>query len=92
MAVGRKTGGRRKGALNKATADVRAAASKHGPAALETLARLMREADTDAAKIAAAREILDRAYGRPTQPIAGDDKADPLRVGLKVSFVGGAAG
>lgn len=30
----------------------------------------------------AARELLDRGWGKPTQPIAGDDTMDPIRVGL----------
>lgn len=43
------------------------------------LARLAKEADSDAAKIAAGRELLDRGYGKATQPIAGDDDAPPIR-------------
>lgn len=30
----------------------------------------------------AARELLDRGWGKPTQPVAGDDSMDPIRVGL----------
>jgi hypothetical protein len=32
-----------------------------------------------AARIAAARELLDRAYGKPTQPIGGDCELEPVR-------------
>jgi len=35
------------------------------------------------ARVAAAEAILDRGYGRPTQPIAGDDTMDPIRVALE---------
>src|SRR5690606_16625489 len=31
----------------------------------------------------AARELLDRGWGKPTQPIAGDDTMDPLRMALE---------
>jgi hypothetical protein len=65
--------GRPKGALNKATKDVKEAARKHGPKALEVLSRLMLEAESETAQIAAAKEILDRAYGRSTQPIANEE-------------------
>ncbi len=65
--------GRPKGSLNKATADVKEAARKHGPAAIDTLALLMRSADSDSSKIAAAKELLDRAYGKATQPIANEE-------------------
>lgn len=44
------------------------------------LARLAKEADSDAAKIAAGRELLDRGYGKATQPIAGDDDAPPISI------------
>ena len=64
--------GRKKGQLNKSTKEVKALAQKHGATAIRTLAKLMVSADSDAAKIAACKELLDRAYGKSTQPIAGD--------------------
>ena len=30
--------------------------------------------------VAAATALLDRAWGKPTQPIAGDDEAGPVRI------------
>ncbi len=33
-----------------------------------------------AARVAAANSLLDRGWGKPTQPIAGDDEADALRL------------
>jgi hypothetical protein len=38
------------------------------PLALETLARVMREGPAVAA-VAAARDVLDRLYGKPAQPV-----------------------
>lgn len=64
--------GRPKGALNKATAEIKQAARRHGPEALKVLAKLMKDADSEQARIAAAREILDRAYGKATQPLGED--------------------
>jgi hypothetical protein len=63
MALGKKTGGRAKGSLNRATAEVRALASEYGEAALEELARLANEAESEQARIAACNGILKRAYG-----------------------------
>lgn len=74
-----KTGGRVAGKPNKATADVKALAGQYGPAAINTLAVLMVKADTDATKVSAAKELLDRAYGKASQTIAGDPLA-PLIV------------
>lgn len=69
--------GRPKGALNKATAEIKAAARKHGPEALKVLVELMKKADSEQARIAAAREVLDRGYGKATQPL-GEDPTMPF--------------
>ena len=64
MANGAKTGGRQKGTLNKATAQVRALAQEFGPDALKELHRLSQEAESEAARVSACNAILERAYGR----------------------------
>ncbi len=81
MAKGIKTGGRVKGTPNKATHDVKEAARMHGPRALKVLSSLMENAESEQARIAAAKEILDRAYGKATQPIGNEEgKAFALQV------------
>lgn len=67
--------GRKPGQPNKTTAQVKELAAQHGPEAIKTLARLAKEADSDAAKISACKELLDRAYGKATQVVAGDADA-----------------
>ena len=64
MARGFKTGGRRPGSLNKMTADVRQLAQQHGPAAIAQLAKLMTTAENEQVRVVAAKELLDRAYGK----------------------------
>lgn len=59
--------GRKKGSLNKATADIKAAAQKYTPEALETLAAVMRDGESAAARVAACKEILDRGHGKSHQ-------------------------
>ncbi len=76
---GERRGGRQKGTPNKATADVKEAARQHGAAAVERLAYLMMHAESEAAQVAAIKEILDRGYGKATQPVSGDDDAPPIR-------------
>jgi hypothetical protein len=81
MAAGQKTGGRVKGVPNKATAKLKALAQKHTAAALKTLASIMKGGDTDSARVAAAKELLDRGYGKPAQAIVGgDEDSHPIRV------------
>jgi hypothetical protein len=46
---------------------VREAAQAHAPAAIAELVRLAAEAESEATRLAAIREILDRAYGKPVQ-------------------------
>jgi hypothetical protein len=60
-------GGRPKGLL-----EVQEAARAHTADALATLARIAADtAAPPAAQIAAANALLDRAWGRPTQPVEG---------------------
>jgi hypothetical protein len=64
--------GRPKGARNKITAEVKALAQTYAPAAIKELARLSTEAESEAARVAASKEILDRAYGKAVQPVAAN--------------------
>lgn len=62
-----KTGGRQKGSPNKVTADVKEAAQQYTAEAVETLASIMRLSESDQAKVAAVKEILDRGWGKAKQ-------------------------
>ena len=64
-----KTGGRTPGTLNKATKDIKALAAPYGEQAVSELARIMTASESDAARIAAAKELLDRGFGKAKQPI-----------------------
>jgi hypothetical protein len=64
-----KTGGRRKGTPNKVTAEVREVASQHSETAVAELARLMVEGQSEQVRVAACREILDRAHGKSRQSV-----------------------
>ena len=76
-----KTGGRKKGTPNKATADLKKLARKHGPWALKALRHLAEHAETEQVRLAACRELLDRGFGRPAQynELGGRDGA-PIRL------------
>lgn len=73
MTLGRKTGGRQKGTPNKATTKVRELTGEHGPAAVGVLVEIMTRGTTEASRLAAAREVLDRPYGRPAICAETDD-------------------
>lgn len=65
--------GRRKGVGNKVTQQIREIAAKHGPEAIQNLVNIMKKGESEAARVAASKEILDRAYGKSTQPLEGGD-------------------
>lgn len=74
MAKGIKTGGRTKGTPNKATKDIKRAidsAADHVELA-KNLYRIALKSDSDAAQVAATKEIWDRRFGKASQVIAGD--------------------
>ncbi len=67
---GRRPGaGRKPGIPNKLTAPMKVLASQYGPDALETLVQIMRGSQNEQVRIAAAKELLDRGFGRPAQAV-----------------------
>ena len=63
----------------KAVADIRDLAKQHGPAAIEILFAIAQNGKTPAAaRVSAATAILDRGYGRPVQPLVGDEDSPPI--------------
>ena len=69
---GRQPGsGRKKGSPNKITREIKEIAHQYGPGALKELARIATQGESEAARVAACREILDRAYGKAMQAIQG---------------------
>lgn len=64
-----KAGGRKAGVPNKLTADIKALAGQYGPEAIKTLAHIMVNGETEPGRIAAAKELLDRAYGKARQGV-----------------------
>jgi hypothetical protein len=61
--------GRPLGAPNKLTRPVKELAASYGPASISKLVQLRDGADSEQVQFAAAKELLDRAYGRPRQEI-----------------------
>ncbi|PSL23465.1 hypothetical protein [Dyadobacter jiangsuensis] len=87
MAKGRKTGGRKAGSKNIISADIRYLAQSYANTAIEVLFGLMTNSKQDVVKISAARELLDRAYGKPSPmelPKGEDEEAVPVLVKVEV--------
>ena len=61
---------------------------KHAPEVIAQLVKLAKTAESEAARVAACNAVLDRAMGKPKQPLVGggDDDA-PISTRLTVTFV-----
>jgi hypothetical protein len=78
-----KTGGRKPGTPNKATSELQGLARQYTEHAIKVLAMIMVKGESEQARIAAARELLDRGHGKATQILAGDPAAGPVRVAFR---------
>jgi hypothetical protein len=78
-----KGAGRRRGSVNKLTAENRATLSAlargHTEECLNALLRIVRKSDHDMAVVKAVEAIWNRGYGLPVQPIEGAD-GGPVQV------------
>ncbi len=70
MAAGLKTGGRRKGTPNRATAEINAAFRLHGDELVDALLALTKS-DDERVRLGAIQAALDRGWGRPSQAVEG---------------------
>ena len=71
--------GRVRGTPNKATAEIKALARKHGPEAIKAIGKLAKDDKVaQATRLAAWGVILDRAYGKARQVVSGDDDGPPI--------------
>ena len=70
------------GGRPKVLGDVQELAREKSPEAITTLANIMHdEKAPSAARVAAANALLDRGYGKPTQPISQTlSKVDPSTI------------
>lgn len=67
--------------MAKAPTDIRSLARSHTKSAIKVLAGIMTSKTApDAARVSAAGHILDRGWGKPTQPHSGDEDGPPIRV------------
>jgi hypothetical protein len=72
---------------SKPASDIKTLARLYAPAAIQELARLSVEAQSEAARVSAIDRLLDRAYGRPNGMIAGNrEKPLEMIVGVSASL------
>jgi hypothetical protein len=64
--------GRPPGSKQKVTPEIKAMAQKHCPEALEMIVQLAQNAENESTRLAAAKELLDRGYGKSRQVVDAD--------------------
>lgn len=84
-----KTGGRQKGVPNKATRTLKEIAREYTTEAVEALVGIIRDSDSDAAKVSAAKEILDRGYGKASMVLTGDEDGGPIKAVTEIRLISG---
>lgn len=73
--------------MAKTPTEIRSFARKHTEAAINCLAGIMNSSEAqDSARVSAANSLLDRGWGKPSQPISGDDE-NPLTIISRIERV-----
>jgi hypothetical protein len=72
-------GGRAVGSRNRYSKDIKIMAMRYGKMALKEIVALCKHIDPKI-RLAASKEILDRAYGRPVQPQSGPSGTGPIEI------------
>lgn len=71
----------------KTKQDVRSFARAHTETGVKVLAGIMTNTEcSDAARVAAVKELFDRGWGKPAQPHTGEDGEGPVDMSLTVRF------
>ena len=72
----------------KIPAEVRELARAMTVEALQTAGEIMRDTQqTGPARMSAVNTILDRAWGKPAQPVDGDGEGGPIQQLVEIRFV-----
>jgi hypothetical protein len=67
--------------MAKSLTEIRSLARSHTDAAVNALLGIMNQTDAPpAARVSAANSILDRGWGKPAQPLSGDDGEGPVQL------------
>jgi hypothetical protein len=82
-----KTGGRASNTPHNKNNEAFELARKHGPKVIEGLWTIFETSNSEASRISAAKELLDRAYGRPASTVTGDGSGEPIIIRHEVKWL-----
>ena len=73
--------------MAKSPTDIRSLARSHTETALSTLAGIAQNGQSESARVAASVALLDRGWGKPTQPLSGDEDGPPIKI-TQIELIG----
>lgn len=73
--------------MAKAPAEIRSLARSYTEMAIQQLAGIAQNGQSESAKVAACEALLNRGWGKPTQPISGDEDGPPIQF-TKIELIG----
>lgn len=74
--------------MAKTPTQIKSLARSHTETAVNTLVGIMNQHEAPAAaRVTAAQALLDRGWGKPTQPLSGDDEGDPIKLIQRIERV-----
>jgi hypothetical protein len=70
--------------MAKAPIEIRSLARSHTEAAINTLVEINGDRSAaHSARVSAAQALLDRGWGKPSQPVDGDGEGGPVEMTIK---------
>jgi hypothetical protein len=72
----------------KVPLDVRSLARSYTELSIVTLGGIAQNSDSDAARVSACTQLLDRGWGRAAQPITGKDGQEDIQVVIRTIIEG----
>lgn len=64
--------------MSKSLTEIRSLARSHTETALSALAGIAQNGQSESARVAASVALLDRGWGKPTQPVSGDEEGPAI--------------
>jgi hypothetical protein len=66
--------------MTKSLTEIRSLARSYTEMAIQSLAGIAQNGESESAKVAAANALLDRGWGKPAQPVDGDGEGGPVQL------------
>ena len=72
--------------MTKSLTEIRSLARSYTEMAIQSLAGVAQKGESESARVAAAEALLNRGWGKPAQPISGDEE-NPLKIINRIETV-----